>query len=90
VGAAWVKKAEDAHHEHMEHVKHENGGQKPETAAYSYLNKRDKPFPWGMNSLFYNAEVRSLSSVNFLKTGPLIVVSGPERHGEERRGVVVW
>ncbi|KAF8597734.1 mitochondrial cytochrome c oxidase subunit VIa [Ceratobasidium sp. AG-I] len=58
VGAAWVKKAEDAHHEHTEHLKHENDGHLPETPAYSYLNKRDKPFPWGMNSLFFNPEVQ--------------------------------
>lgn len=57
VGAAWVKKAEDAHHEHVEHIKHENDGHLPEPPAYPYLNKRDKPFPWGMNSLFFNPEV---------------------------------
>ncbi|KAG9119891.1 Cytochrome c oxidase subunit 6A, mitochondrial [Ceratobasidium sp. 392] len=63
VGAAWVKKAEDAHHEHTEHAKHENGGERPETPAYAYLNKRDKPFPWGMNSLFWNSEVQKDMSV---------------------------
>ncbi|KAG8739955.1 Cytochrome c oxidase subunit 6A, mitochondrial [Ceratobasidium sp. 414] len=63
VGSAWVKKAEDAHHEHLEHVKHENGGARPETPAYSYLNKRDKPFPWGMNSLFWNSEAQKDMSV---------------------------
>ncbi|KAG8718227.1 Cytochrome c oxidase subunit 6A, mitochondrial [Ceratobasidium sp. 394] len=58
VGGAWVKKAEDAHYEHAEHVKHENGGVRPEIPAYPYLNKRNKPFPWGMNSLFRNSEVQ--------------------------------
>jgi hypothetical protein len=70
-----VKKAEDAHHEHMEHVKHENGGEKPETAAYPYLNKRDKPFPWGMNSLFFNPEVRQLYFMILLKISPLMPVT---------------
>jgi Cytochrome c oxidase subunit VIa len=29
----------------------------PQPPAYDYLNRRVKPFPWGNNSLFYNAEV---------------------------------
>ncbi|QRV75712.1 cytochrome C oxidase subunit 6A, mitochondrial [Ceratobasidium sp. AG-Ba] len=58
VGMAWVQKAESAHHEHLEHLKHENGGQLPEKPNYPYLNKRDKPFPWGVNSLFFNPETQ--------------------------------
>lgn len=51
---AWVYKAEAEHAEHLEHLKHENDGHLPEVPAYPYLNKREKPFPWGMNSLFFN------------------------------------
>jgi len=54
---AWVLKVEGEHAAHQEHVKHENGGELPETPAYSYLNMRRKPFPWGNNTLFYNPEV---------------------------------
>ncbi|KAF8736015.1 hypothetical protein AX14_001020 [Amanita brunnescens Koide BX004] len=53
---AWVYNAEAEHAEHLEHLKHDNDGHLPEVPAYPYLNKRAKPFPWGMNSLFYNAE----------------------------------
>ncbi|KAK2462000.1 hypothetical protein APHAL10511_006463 [Amanita phalloides] len=51
---AWVYNAEAEHADHLEHLKHENDGHLPEGPAYPFLNKRDKPFPWGMNSLFYN------------------------------------
>lgn len=54
---AWVYNTEAEHAEHLEHLKHENDGHLPEVPAYPYLNKRAKPYPWGMNSLFYNAEV---------------------------------
>ncbi|WWC88014.1 uncharacterized protein L201_002917 [Kwoniella dendrophila CBS 6074] len=57
VGAAWTYKLEAAHHEHLEHLKHENGGEAPERPVYSYMNFRVKPFPWGMQTLFYNPEV---------------------------------
>jgi len=49
-----VSKVESEHSEHLEHIKHDNGGELPPTPEYPYLNKRAKPFPWGMNSLFYN------------------------------------
>lgn len=52
---AWVTKVESEHSEHLEHIKHDNGGELPPTPEYPYLNKRAKPFPWGMNSLFFNA-----------------------------------
>ncbi|KAF8307177.1 hypothetical protein DL93DRAFT_2171845 [Clavulina sp. PMI_390] len=51
----YVKTVEDAHHAHMAHEKHEHG--EVETPNYAWLNKRGKPFPWGMNSLFFNPEV---------------------------------
>ena len=53
----WVLKVEGEHAEHTEHIKHEHGGHLPEVPAYPYMNKRAKPFPWGMNSLFFNPEV---------------------------------
>jgi len=52
----WVRNVEKEHAEHEEHLKHENGGQLPETPSYEYLNIRHRPFPWGMNSLFFNPE----------------------------------
>ncbi|KAG9046046.1 Cytochrome c oxidase subunit 6A, mitochondrial [Tulasnella sp. UAMH 9824] len=55
VAAVYTKRVEDEHHAHMEHLKHERGDEPlPE---YSYMNKRQKPFPWGMNTLFFNPEV---------------------------------
>ncbi|WVQ97080.1 hypothetical protein IAU59_004190 [Kwoniella sp. CBS 9459] len=57
VGAAWCYKLESAHHEHLEHLKHENGGELPERPVYSYMNYRVKPFPWGNQTLFFNPDV---------------------------------
>ncbi|WVR05698.1 hypothetical protein IAU60_002722 [Kwoniella sp. DSM 27419] len=57
VGALWTYKLEAAHHEHIEHLKAENGGEAPERPVYSYMNIRTKPFPWGMQTLFFNPEV---------------------------------
>ncbi|KAK9900032.1 mitochondrial cytochrome c oxidase subunit VIa [Cystobasidium minutum MCA 4210] len=42
------------HEAHVEHIKEENGGELPERIVYPYMNKRDKEFPWGNNTLFYN------------------------------------
>ncbi|THH04157.1 hypothetical protein EW145_g5732 [Phellinidium pouzarii] len=50
----WVRRVETEHAEHTEHIKAEHGGELPPTPEYDYLNKRIKPFPWGMNSLFFN------------------------------------
>jgi len=58
VCCAWVYNAEAEHAEHIEHLKHENGGELPETPGFDFLNRRTKPYPWGMNSLFYNPHVR--------------------------------
>lgn len=55
VCVAWVRKVEAEHGAHIEHIKEENGGELPEVPEYDYLNKRERPFPWGMNSLFFNA-----------------------------------
>ncbi|KAF5337273.1 hypothetical protein D9611_003106 [Ephemerocybe angulata] len=57
VCTAWVYNAEAEHAAHIEHIKHENGGELPEPPAYDYLNRRSKPFPWGNNSLFWNPHV---------------------------------
>ncbi|EGO05216.1 COX6A, subunit VIa of cytochrome c oxidase [Serpula lacrymans var. lacrymans S7.3] len=57
VTLAWVRNAEAEHAEHQEHLKHENGGELPEIPGYDYMNRRVKPFPWGMNSLFFNPHV---------------------------------
>ncbi|KAF9496099.1 X15341 cytochrome C oxidase subunit [Pleurotus eryngii] len=54
VCVAWVYNAEAEHAAHEEHLKAENSGHLPEVPAFEYMNRRVKPFPWGMNSLFYN------------------------------------
>ncbi|KAF9787230.1 X15341 cytochrome C oxidase subunit [Thelephora terrestris] len=50
----WVEKVEAEHAQHVEHLKAENDGHIPFPPNYEYLNMRGKPFPWGMNSLFFN------------------------------------
>ena len=57
VCVAWVRNVEAEHARHIEHIKAENGGELPPTPEYDYLHKRAKPFPWGMNSLFFNPHV---------------------------------
>lgn len=42
------------HEHHLEHIKEENGGELPERIHYDYLNIRNKSFPWGNYTLFYN------------------------------------
>jgi len=54
VCVAWVYNAEVEHNAHLDHLRAENNGVLPEVPGYDYLNKRGKPFPWGMNSLFFN------------------------------------
>ena len=41
----------------LESSQEEHGGELPPVPEYPYLNKRGKPFPWGMNSLFFNPHV---------------------------------
>lgn len=64
VGACyfWVQKVEAEHAQHEEHLKAENDGHIPFPPNYEYLNMRGKPFPWGMNSLFFNPHVCSVLS----------------------------
>ncbi|KAG1784059.1 COX6A, subunit VIa of cytochrome c oxidase [Suillus placidus] len=54
VCALWVRNVEAEHAEHMEHIKAEHDGHLPDIPQYEYMNKRLKPYPWGMNSLFFN------------------------------------
>ncbi|OJA16121.1 hypothetical protein AZE42_00109 [Rhizopogon vesiculosus] len=57
VVAAWVRNVEAEHAEHVDHLRAENDGHVPEVPQYEYMNRRLKPYPWGMNSLFYNPHV---------------------------------
>jgi hypothetical protein len=59
-GGIWVYKVEKEHNEHLDHLRAENGGTLTQPPNYEYLNRRVKPFPWGMNSLFFNPEVHAL------------------------------
>ena len=61
VAGVYTKRVEDAHHAHLEHEKHEHGDEPH--PVYHYMNKRQKPFPWGMNTLFFNPEVRCRASM---------------------------
>ncbi|KAF9244602.1 mitochondrial cytochrome c oxidase subunit VIa [Melanogaster broomeanus] len=54
VTCAWVYNVETEHAAHEKHKIEENGGKLPQPPAYEYLNRRVKPFPWGMNSLFFH------------------------------------
>ncbi|GAA94311.1 uncharacterized protein L969DRAFT_19525 [Mixia osmundae IAM 14324] len=49
-----VRNLEQEHHEHLEHIKEENGGELPERVVYDFNNIRKKEFPWGRESLFFN------------------------------------
>ncbi|EIM92611.1 X15341 cytochrome C oxidase subunit [Stereum hirsutum FP-91666 SS1] len=53
----WVRNTENDHSEHMDHLRAENDGHLPQPPDYPYLNRRNKPFPWGPNSLFFNPHV---------------------------------
>ena len=57
VCCAWVYNAELEHKHHLDHLRAENDGHLPEVPGYEYMNRRNKPFPWGMNSLFFNPHV---------------------------------
>lgn len=59
-GGIWVYQTEVEHGKHLDHLREENGGTLPQPPDYEYLNRRVKPFPWGMNSLFFNPAVRAL------------------------------
>jgi Cytochrome c oxidase subunit VIa len=63
VATAWVWGVEVEHMKHEEHLKAENGGRLPEPPAHDFLNMRNKPFPWGPNSLFFNPAVRDYHTI---------------------------
>ncbi|GAA5860202.1 hypothetical protein JCM8547_009224 [Rhodosporidiobolus lusitaniae] len=52
-----AKSMADEHEAHIEHIKHENGGELPERIVYPYFNKREKDLPWGPNTPFFNPKV---------------------------------
>ncbi|KAN0100536.1 Cytochrome c oxidase, subunit VIa [Tylopilus felleus] len=56
VTCAWVYNVESEHAAHEDPLIEENNGKLPQPPLYAYLNRRVKPFPWGSNSLFYNAK----------------------------------
>ncbi|KAI0814896.1 mitochondrial cytochrome c oxidase subunit VIa [Irpex lacteus] len=58
VTALWVNKVEKEHAAHEAHIREEHGGELPELPAYPYLNIRNRSYPWGVNSLFFNPHVQ--------------------------------
>ncbi|KAF8846286.1 mitochondrial cytochrome c oxidase subunit VIa [Paxillus ammoniavirescens] len=56
VTCAWVYNVEAEHASHEKHLIEENNGKLPQPPPYEYLNRRVKPFPWGMNTLFFNQQ----------------------------------
>ncbi|GAA6036545.1 hypothetical protein JCM8097_003562 [Rhodosporidiobolus ruineniae] len=57
IGLLNAKAIADEHEHHIEHIKEENGGELPERIRYPYFNKREKDFPWGLNTPFFNPHV---------------------------------
>ncbi|GAA6007214.1 hypothetical protein JCM10207_001548 [Rhodosporidiobolus poonsookiae] len=57
IGTLNAKALADEHEAHLEHIKHENGGELPERIVYPYFNKREKDLPWGPNTPFFNPKV---------------------------------
>ncbi|KAF9229178.1 COX6A, subunit VIa of cytochrome c oxidase [Gyrodon lividus] len=56
VTCAWVYNVESEHASHEKYLIEENDGKLPQPPPYEYLNRRVKPFPWGVNTLFFNPE----------------------------------
>ncbi|KAF7320093.1 hypothetical protein MKEN_00793700 [Mycena kentingensis (nom. inval.)] len=54
VFGTYVYNVEIEHQAHNAHLMEENDGKLPQPPRFEYLNRRNKPFPWGMNSLFFN------------------------------------
>ncbi|CAK5264540.1 unnamed protein product [Mycena citricolor] len=54
----YVYNVEIEHKAHNAHLMAENDGKLPQPPRFEYLNKRNKPFPWGMNSLFFNSSMQ--------------------------------
>jgi cytochrome c oxidase subunit 6a len=68
VCALWVRNVEAEHAEHIEHIKAEHDGHLPDIPQYEYMNRRLKPYPWGMNSLFFNPHVSGSTVFVFIST----------------------
>jgi cytochrome c oxidase subunit 6a len=66
VFGTYVYNVEIEHKAHNEHLMAENDGKLPQPPRYEYLNKRNKPFPWGPNSLFFNPKVGRYSGYRVL------------------------
>jgi len=63
VFGTYVYNVEIEHKAHNRHLMDENGGTLPQPPRYEYLNVRRKPYPWGMNSLFFNHETQRDMSI---------------------------
>jgi hypothetical protein len=81
---AWVRNAEAEHAAHLEHLAAENDGHIPQPPPYPYLNLRAKPFPWGMNSLFFNPHV----SVSGFAHPLTILKRFPDQQGSHSRRTI--
>ncbi|WFD27644.1 Cytochrome c oxidase subunit 6A [Malassezia nana] len=57
VFGAYMYNVEMRHAAHQEHLLQENNGELPERPNYEYLNIKNKKFPWGQQSLFFNPKV---------------------------------
>ncbi|KAJ7169780.1 mitochondrial cytochrome c oxidase subunit VIa [Mycena filopes] len=54
----YVYNVEVEHGAHTRHLQEENDGKLPQPPRFEYLNRRQKPYPWGMNSLFFNPKTQ--------------------------------
>lgn len=68
-----MRNVEAEHAEHVEHIKAEHDGHLPDIPQYEYMNRRLKPYPWGMNSLFFNPHVSRSTVLVFVSTNHLQV-----------------
>ncbi|KAJ7103630.1 X15341 cytochrome C oxidase subunit [Mycena belliarum] len=64
VFGTYVYNVEIEHAAHNEHLMAENDGKLPQPPRYEYLNKRNKPYPWGPNSLFFNPKTQRDMSID--------------------------
>lgn len=80
-GSIYVYNVEAKHKAHLDHLLEENDGVLPQPPAYEYLNRRVKPFPWGMNSLFYNPKVHKNQELSLPMTFANFFSTGQQEHG---------
>ncbi|KAJ7293478.1 mitochondrial cytochrome c oxidase subunit VIa [Mycena rebaudengoi] len=64
VFGTYVYNVEIEHKAHQQHLMDGNDGKLPQPPRYEYLNKRNKPFPWGPNSLFFNSRTQRDMSID--------------------------